>query len=169
MYRLYFNPLRKFPGDNLASISKWHAYNIARTGQTHHYLNNQHVKYGDYIRVGPNEISVADPEYLPVIHGARSKFPKGPWYFKQLNEPDPSLFSIQEYHPHKMRRKIWDAALTPRALKVYEGRILELVDILLDNFDKLSNSGEPFDLVRWVEYLGFDVMGKIAFVCRLLK
>lgn len=65
-----------------------------------------------------------------------------------------------------MRRKMWDAALTPRALKVYEGRILELVDILLDNFDKLSISGEPFDLVRWVEYLGFDVMGKIAFVRR---
>ncbi|KAH7133887.1 cytochrome P450 [Dactylonectria macrodidyma] len=163
IYRLYFNPLRNFPGDKLAAISKWHAYQVAKTGQTHHYITKQHSKHGDYIRVGPNEISVADPEYLPIIHGARSKFPKGPWYFQQLNEKDPSLFSIQAYQPHKMRRKLWDAALTPRALKVYEARILELVDVLLENFKKLSQSGEPVDIVRWAEYLGFDVMGKIAF------
>lgn len=107
---------------------------------------------------------MSNPAYLPVIHGALSKFPKGPWYYRQLSEADPSLFSIQAYQPHKMRRKIWDAALTPRALEVYESRTLDLMKIMLTKFDGFAESKTPIDLVQWVEFLGFDVMGKVAFV-----
>ncbi|OCK83442.1 hypothetical protein K432DRAFT_291045, partial [Lepidopterella palustris CBS 459.81] len=61
VYRLYLNPLRQFPGETFAALSKWHRYNLARVGQTNHYLSRQHRKYDDIVRVGPNEISVADP------------------------------------------------------------------------------------------------------------
>jgi hypothetical protein len=35
-----------------------------------------HEKYGPIVRVGPNEVSVADPTMIPRIYGIGSKFTK---------------------------------------------------------------------------------------------
>jgi len=163
IYRLYFNPLRKFPGYTFAALTKWQSYWIARRGGTHFHLHKAHEKFGDYIRVGPNEISVADPEYLPIIHGARSKFPKGPWYFKNLNKPEPALFSLRDFEEHRKRRRVWDTASGTRALQAYEPRIRACMEGLLRQFD-YATSGQVFDFRKWIELLAFDIMGQVSFV-----
>ncbi|OCK83441.1 hypothetical protein K432DRAFT_467559, partial [Lepidopterella palustris CBS 459.81] len=88
---------------------------------------------------------------------------KGPLAFSTAERKEPGLFSIQYCHIHNMRRKVWDNALTPQTLKVYESRVMELLDLLEKKSDGFAATGNLFDLVMWVEYLGFDVMGKISF------
>ncbi|KAH7095538.1 cytochrome P450 [Paraphoma chrysanthemicola] len=162
-YRLFINPLRKFPGDTMAGLTKWHGFWIAHKGMTHHSLLRKHQQYGDYIRVGPNEISITDPKYIPMIHGNKSKFPKGPWYEHMLPDQPPSLIAILPYDEHKSRRKVWDEVLTPKALRVYEKRINSLINDLQDVFAEFAKNGEAFDLALWTEHLLFDAIGKIAF------
>ena len=41
-------------------------------GQTRHDLQRLHVKYGDVVRIGPNEVSVSYAGAITQIHGAKS-------------------------------------------------------------------------------------------------
>ncbi|KAF2809358.1 cytochrome P450 [Mytilinidion resinicola] len=162
-YRLFLNPLRRFPGDTLPALTKWQSFWVAKYGQTHHFLFAQHQKYGDYVRVGPNELSVTNVDDLPIIHGNRSKFNKGPWYWKNLNEPEPGLFSVQDWDEHKARRKAWDTAFGVKSLKAYEPRIATALDHLCARLDQFAKTGEYFDMSLWAELLAFDVMGDLGF------
>lgn len=164
IYRLYLNPLRKFPGSKLQALTKWYSFNLANQGVTHHFVMKQHKAQGDFIRVGPNELSIADPNFISVVHGNKSRFPKGPWYQDMVAEPVESLISIRDYDEHKSRRKVWDETFTPKALKVYEARISKILDDLVNRFDSFASTGEIVDLSLWSEYVLVDATGLVAFV-----
>ena len=56
--RYALSPLRKCPGPFLASISRlWYTY-INWRGNQHVVLERLHAKYGDVVRVAPNEVCV---------------------------------------------------------------------------------------------------------------
>lgn len=56
IYRTFFHPLARVPGPKLAAISNiWHARQIAR-GRMAQLGVELHQKYGDIVRVGPNEV-----------------------------------------------------------------------------------------------------------------
>lgn len=58
VYRLFFHPLRHFPGDRLSVLTKWTwDYNASDTG----YLERLHVKYGPVVRICPNEVILPIP------------------------------------------------------------------------------------------------------------
>lgn len=50
-YRVFFHPLRHFPGPLAAKISKLYALYAARNGQMH-IEQNKLFKYGDIVRIG---------------------------------------------------------------------------------------------------------------------
>ncbi|CUS07649.1 unnamed protein product [Tuber aestivum] len=67
VYNRYFHPLSPFPGPFLASIwSGWRAWGDYGNLEDQDPL--LHERYGPIIRVSPNVISVADPEYLKQIY-----------------------------------------------------------------------------------------------------
>lgn len=52
-YRLFFHPLRKFPGPVLARTTKWWgAFKTAGKLQNHYLVRDLHQKYGDFVRIG---------------------------------------------------------------------------------------------------------------------
>ena len=52
-YRLFFHPLRNFPGPTAAKASKfWHAYNTIPKFQGFLWLDRMHHEYGDFVRTG---------------------------------------------------------------------------------------------------------------------
>jgi cytochrome P450 len=127
-------------------------------------MRKRHRELGDFVRIGPNEISISDPSFIPIIHGNKSRFPKGPWYDHMIPDPVKSLIAIRDYDQHKSRRKVWDECFTPRALKVYENRISTVFEGLAACFDDYAKTGEWLDLSLWSERLLVDTIGKIAFV-----
>ncbi len=40
------------------------------------HLIDLHRQYGSVVRIGPNTLSLADPELVPLIHGVKTEFPK---------------------------------------------------------------------------------------------
>lgn len=76
VYRRFLHPLRHFPGPQLAAITQhYHRYAVAR-GNNHLYLDRLHAIYGEYVRIGPNLLSVADPEWVYPIHNRQTHFKK---------------------------------------------------------------------------------------------
>lgn len=75
IYRLFFNPLNAVPGPFFARISKFDSVirNVKRDG--HHQLLQLHQKYGRFVRIGPNDLSITDPVSANVLDGLISACP----------------------------------------------------------------------------------------------
>jgi len=117
IYRAFFHPLHHFPGPFMWKVSKlWHVYKLLPKSNNYLQLHSLHQKYGDFVRTGPNEISIANPEAIPVIFGPGSKCVKAPWYDAA---PPISLQTIRDRRVHDKRRKVWDQGFGARGMKAF--------------------------------------------------
>jgi hypothetical protein len=75
------SPLKKLPGPFLAKFSNvWRFLN--HYGQTHIETQRKlHEKYGDYVRLGPNTVSIADASLIKTIYNTRGTFVKSDFYW----------------------------------------------------------------------------------------
>lgn len=70
------NGLNQYPGPFLASVTDWWRFwdvYKQRPEITHQEL---HAKHGDVVRLGPNNLSFADPKALKAIYGLNKGFVK---------------------------------------------------------------------------------------------
>ena len=52
VYRIFFHPLRKFPGPFMYKVSKlWHVLKLIKRNNCH-VLEDLHQQYGDFVRTG---------------------------------------------------------------------------------------------------------------------
>ncbi|KAH9035154.1 high nitrogen upregulated cytochrome P450 monooxygenase 2 [Lactarius deliciosus] len=165
-YRLSpFHPLAKYPGPAIAKTSKvWAAYLCAK-GDIHRLYKSLHDRYGDVVRVGPNELSIRDSSLIHPILG-QGGLPKGPRW--EGREGPPMLIAQRDPILHMHQRKPWNRAFSSAALKEYEivvaKRIRQLVgclDDIIQRSDQKANT--VMDINRWLKYFTTDFMGDMAF------
>ncbi|KAK6082381.1 cytochrome P450 [Seiridium cupressi] len=110
VYRLYFSPLAKFPGDKLAAVTGWVEtyHDVFRGGQLIFKLEEWHAKYGPIVRINPWEVHIADPDFAEVLYAANSQFDKKIEWKRRFGIPH-STFDTIEHNHHRVRR----AALAP--------------------------------------------------------
>ncbi|RBR21164.1 hypothetical protein FVER53590_10685 [Fusarium verticillioides] len=159
-YRAFFHRLNRFPGPFLARLSTFYATYLT-VDEEHMYLEVQklHEKYGDIVRIGPTELSIATPSSFRPIHAPSSPVIKSPFY--GITHPWVMLLSERRKKEHALRRKSWDRAFTTKALRDYEHRVLKYTKLLNDRIDEAK--GEPFNIALWVNFYTFDIMGDLAF------
>ncbi|KAJ7086454.1 cytochrome P450 [Mycena belliarum] len=160
--------LAKYPGPLACKISKLWLLRVASQGKLHLYVKSLHDKYGPIVRVGPNELSIADISFLPSVLGANG-MPKGPlWDGRTIgassNNFKPAegvLINARDLKRHAAARKAWNTAFVPAAIKGYEallvGRVAQLIDVLKEQ------KGRTIDVSRWFSFFSFDFMGDLAF------
>ncbi|KAI1387694.1 cytochrome P450 [Hypoxylon trugodes] len=159
IYRIYFHPTRYYPGPRLAVISKlWHSW-LCRGSQNHKVLDVWHEKYGEFIRTGPNEITVFHPEGLEILHGPQSTCSKADWY--DVLWPHVALNSIRDKPEHDMRRKTWNPSFSKEALSDYDVAY-QKHNIRFEGVIREHN-GQKVNIVDLIYYWSFDVMGEITF------
>jgi cytochrome P450 len=159
IFRIFFNPVNRIPGPFFTRISKFTHVLHNLDARSCENLLRWHEKYGKFVRIGPNDISVTDPDAVQVISGANSKCYKGTWYNQDL--PLVSLHTSRDRAMHDRRRRAWAPAFSDRALRGYEARIKTYNDLLLDNVNK--GLGKPINISDLFNQFSFDVMGDLAF------
>lgn len=162
IYRVFLHPLRRFPGPLICKLTKLKHFQVSLAGKSHLWVQGLHQKYGDIVRVGPNELSFCAVDSISPIHGALSKrLAKGPFYDGNAYKLGESLSATRSIETHKNRRKIWEPAFSPKALSLYEPRVVHHIQVLMKQFGK--RNGEAIDFSQWCDYFGFDVMGDLGF------
>lgn len=68
--------LKSIPGPFWAKITNFQRVFWVRTGRAHEIHMEMHEKYGDFVRFGPNMISIGDPAAIPTVYPMRPGFPK---------------------------------------------------------------------------------------------
>lgn len=75
LFRRYWR-LRHIPGPFLAKFTDLWRLKLQYFGSIQPVLHELHKMYGSTVRIGPNTVSVSDPEYITTIYGARGGFTK---------------------------------------------------------------------------------------------
>ncbi|KAF2454093.1 cytochrome P450 [Lineolata rhizophorae] len=162
IYRVFFHRLRKFPGPTMPAVSKlfcpWY---IVTQRQLFLEVDDWHRKYGDYVRIGPQELSIIDTNAVNPILGAQSKCLKGPWYEAPCHTAGQSLHSERSKIAHKERRRHWDQAFSTKSINGYIPRLERIMLRLLCQIQ--ARTGKPLVINHWIEFFAFDVTGDIGF------
>ncbi|KAK4466832.1 Tryprostatin B 6-hydroxylase [Cladorrhinum samala] len=162
LYRGFFHRLSKYPGPFLARLSNF--YITAKSMKKLHIfeeVQQLHAQYGDIVRVGPRELSIASPEAVAAVYGSQSPVSKGPWY--TLLEPRTPLFMARDKQEHARRRKVWDRGFTTKALLGYDPRITKAINQMLAVVREHSEQAKPLNMTQWFDYFVFDIMEDLAF------
>ncbi|KAM3425617.1 hypothetical protein BST61_g7564 [Cercospora zeina] len=118
VYRILFHPLKKFPGPPRARIgSLWLTSRVLKLN-AYYVIDELHKKYGSYVRIGPNMLSVIDPQIMTPAFGPGTKVIKGPWY--DGSRPHDSMHTTRDKAWHDRRRRVWAPAFSDKALREYE-------------------------------------------------
>ncbi|KIL86958.1 hypothetical protein FAVG1_09511 [Fusarium avenaceum] len=160
IYRAFFHRLSRFPGPFRARLSNLYATKLANKDE-HMYLEVQelHRRYGDIVRIGPTELSIATPKAFRTLHASNSPITKGPFY--NVAHPNINVLADRDKKSHASRRKTWDRAFTAKAVRDYEPRVVNCTKLLTDQIDKTI--GEPLNISMWFNFFTFDIVGDLAF------
>ena len=72
-YGITLHPLAKFPGPLLAKVTELYPLYRSIVGDRHLTIWRLHEKHGDFVRYGPNQISVDTATGLKAIYGFKAK------------------------------------------------------------------------------------------------
>ncbi|KAI5891178.1 cytochrome P450 [Schizophyllum commune H4-8] len=162
LYRLSpLHPLAAFPGPRHAAQTKWWmVHRILLKGGRHQELQSCHRRYGPWVRIGPNELSINDPAAIAPIYTKldRSNFHKG------APAKGDTMITVTDRQRHLERRRTWTQALSARALETYGTYAQMRVFQLLNHMDLDRRAGRtPVNVDRWVNLFFMDLAGDIGF------
>lgn len=115
------SPLRPIPGPKLFALTKWRlAYEDYRGTRTT-FMQVLHEKYGDAVRVGPNEVAFNSLSALRAIYGAGTVFQRSSFYRMFVAYGRQNMFSVSsgKYHRGLSPSFILDEVLTRQTAKSY--------------------------------------------------
>ncbi|KAI3228057.1 hypothetical protein DTO012A7_6640 [Penicillium roqueforti] len=167
-YNVYFHPLAKIPGPLLGRAPLLWRVKHSMGGRFHVAIDKAHKKYGDIVRVSPNELSFASAESWKSIYGhpvggtitmVKSEF------YEMFGSGFDSLCIASERNPrvHSRMRKSLTPAFSTEALVEQESIVQSCIDGFIEKVGERGTREEGLDLSKWFEMLAFDIVGEMAF------
>ncbi|EKM52047.1 uncharacterized protein PHACADRAFT_177444 [Phanerochaete carnosa HHB-10118-sp] len=161
LYRVSpWHPVSRYPGPLPAKLSKWWMVWKGCHGKQHLYIRALHDRYGDVVRIGPNDISIRDVDAVAPMMGTNG-LPKGPsTYAMAMEPPIVSVIGIRDPVAHARRRRPWTRAFSTTALKEYEPTLVKNITRL---YEQLANQKGSVNLATWFSWMTYDFMGDMVF------
>lgn len=159
VYRAFFHPLNGFPGPWQTRLADTWLSSKLTDLNAYSVFHDLHQRYGHYVRIGPNTLSIADPEIMQPAYGSHARVVKSDWY--DAAHPHHSMQTVRDKGLHSRRRRVWAPAFSDKALREYELAIAKINDKLEQRIEGLK--GDPADVTLLFNLYSFDVMGRLAF------
>jgi cytochrome P450 len=124
-----------------------------------------HKKYGDIVRVAPDELAFSHPDAWNDIMGHRQgvlEMEKASWFYRPIEE-DPLHIVNESREQHGRLRRQMAHGFSEKALRDQEPLIRGYVNLLLQRLRENSQGGQPVVLSDWYNYTTFDIIGDLAF------
>ena len=176
-YKQISSPLNAIPGPFLARFSNiWRLIDVwlGHSDKTQLAL---HRKHGDYVRLGPNCITISDPSLIHVIYRTHSPYNKSEFYAAadttaQGAKKVQSQFSTRDEDFHEYLVRPIKGAYSLSSVLRFEDRVnstLEYFVRKLRNEYIVDDGAAPYvcPLGQLLHDFAFDVVGEITFSERL--
>ncbi|KAF5344797.1 hypothetical protein D9758_014423 [Tetrapyrgos nigripes] len=173
--------LRPYPGPLLAQFSDvWMGWAALR-GRRSQLVHELHQKYGSFVRIAPNHLSISTPDALSLVYGHGTGTVK-PDFYNAFVTIQPSLVSSRDRAEHTRKRKIVSHIFSAKSVVEFEPELHKFVEILLKQWETMyqnalkgmqGGEGENewkgkdgrlwFNCLPWFNYLAFDFIGDLSF------
>ncbi|RYP79678.1 hypothetical protein DL769_002835 [Monosporascus sp. CRB-8-3] len=166
IYTFWFHPLARYPGPRLAAITNfWYAW-AWTSGKWPLIIEDAHKRYGDIVRIAPNDLSFVTPQAYRDIYGqplkGRKYFPKTKYFWKTIDTP--GMTHIMDVEKAAAVRSLLSPGFSPKALRNQERVIQENADIFVQTLRRLSDGGKnAVDVSDAFNWATFDILGELAF------
>ncbi|CAM1510458.1 Fc.00g007930.m01.CDS01 [Cosmosporella sp. VM-42] len=164
IYRVFFHPLRHFPGPFWAKVTKMYGIYCARNNKLHEEYDARLQEYGgDFVRIGPNELLHNSIDCMTQVHGPQSKCVKDNQYTVVEYGPHRclNLAAMPDKTDHRYRRQVWDKAFNGKAFDAREQPIRSTILEWLSKVDEYN--GKPMNWTLFASLISFDVMSRVGF------
>ncbi|KAF4967945.1 hypothetical protein FSARC_4598 [Fusarium sarcochroum] len=168
VYEFFFSPLKRIPGPLLSKFTDFYRAYLAKQGHVDQDILSWHRKWGSAVRVGPNTISISDPDLIRVIYTTRN-----PWRKTVMYRPNDvvvngqriqNIFNTADEGFHakytKPIRGFWTLPKMLEAEPIMDETLCELITYL-DN--RYASTGYVCKLDEWVSYYAWDAAANISF------
>ncbi|KAI5795730.1 cytochrome P450 [Geopyxis carbonaria] len=165
IYNLVFHPFRKIPGPRLYAVSRLPWIRDWLSGKLHHTVQGMHEKYGDVVRVAPDELSFIAPDAWNDIYGIKSgkSFIRDPKWYANLTEGQDDIIVGNEVD-HSRFRKAFSPPFSDKSLRENEPVINKTIDLLITRLKgQIKTKNGIADMVKWYNWTTFDVIGELVY------
>ncbi|KAI9172649.1 Cytochrome P450 monooxygenase 1 [Paramyrothecium foliicola] len=165
LYNVLFHPLRAIPGPLLWRMSTLPRSWALCRGRLVFEVRKHHEKYGDVIRLGPNEIAFRQAEAWKDIYGHRAageeENPKS-LDFYQISDNQPKSLIATDRSQHGELRRLMSHGFSERSMRGQEPIIGSYVDLLVQRLHEKAHEG-PLNMREWYNWTTFDIIGNLGF------
>ncbi|OBT60470.1 hypothetical protein VE03_10312 [Pseudogymnoascus sp. 23342-1-I1] len=164
IYLLYFHPLSKFPGPRIAAVSNvWYGYHWL-SGKYPWAIENTLRKYGDVVRIAPNELVFITPQASIDIYSPHQKrlesFVKT--NFNDRGKDLGGLIWQQDPVKHREVAKKVFPAFSNRAIRATEPIVHKYMDYFVAKMKEAGDTTDGIELGRWTEWLAMDMSADLS-------
>ncbi|PWY77409.1 cytochrome P450 [Aspergillus heteromorphus CBS 117.55] len=165
IYRLFFHPLRNFPGSKLAAATRLHEfyYNVVKDGQFVWEIERMHQKYGPIIRINPDELHINDPFFYNEIYAAPSSRREKYHEFSKGIVLPLSIVTTIDHDLHTLRRKALSNFFSRQSIRRMEPLIQDKVVQLIQKLADAHKEGHEADLSLIFYALTIDTISHYAY------
>lgn len=167
-YNFHFHPLARIPGPFLWRASRLPFIRSFLSGNLVTDVRKLHEKYGDIVRIAPDEVSFAHEDIWHDAFG-RNPLPRNPTFFQTpRGQPDNLVMTASAVASARMRQVVMPA-FTERALAKQESIMQTYTDLLMTGLLRqihMSHSADNkavINIVDWFNWFAFDLLGELGF------
>jgi hypothetical protein len=154
IYARTLHPLHKVPGPWLASVSRaWIMYHTWR-GDMEHVQRALHKKYGQLIRIAPNECACSDPQAIRDIYRTQGPLTKTDFYHVWTGGMSkyPDHFAVVDEKLHTQRRRTVNHVYSLSNILQSERHIDDCIKVIMSKFNELANGSTHVDIGEWMQW-----------------
>lgn len=133
-------------------------------GRPHKNLLEIHKRYGNIVRIAPDELSFTHPDSWKEIQGhvKQGQPENGKDHKIYDTRRDTSLVSAPRDRHGPMRRTL-AAAFSARAMAAQQPLINGFIDLFMQRLHEQGESGaKSLNMTKWYEWATFDIIGNLA-------
>ncbi|XHG06437.1 hypothetical protein AWENTII_009632 [Aspergillus wentii] len=166
VYNVFFHPLRAFPGP--VSHAIWrvpYAYKLMK-GTFEYDMLALHEKYGDIVRVAPDELAASHPDAWRDIMARRpgsEELVKSSHFYRAVPNTPTSILNAEREEHTALRRQL-NHGFSEKSMREQEPLIKQYIDLLIQRLNENCGGGsKTVDLAAWYNFTTFDIIGDLTF------
>lgn len=161
LYHVYFHPLSKFAGPKYLALSRIPVTLATLRGRRAQFRFDLHRKYGEIVRVAPDELSFAHSRAWKEIYGTASTLLPTETIHGVDSEDGARTVVTANGEDHTRQKRMITTILSEKMLKEKEPMFVKYADLLVQRLQESKEA--PVDISDWYNFTTFDLVGDLFF------
>ena len=133
------------------------------SGDEHKQVLRMHQKYGEVVRLAPDELSFLTPRAWDDVMGHRKTGQEENGKEECYSGSMGNSIVASKRTEHVRLRRVLSHGFSAQSMLKQEPIIRKYVDLFIKQLHEMSGENKPVNMMRWYNFCTFDIVGDLAF------